>query len=66
MGLAPIYLLGAAWLALQLHLTPAAAVASGVAPFIWVDILKAVAAAFTARALVSLSLGLPAAPRRAR
>jgi biotin transport system substrate-specific component len=65
-GLAPIYALGATWLALQLHLTPAAAVASGVAPFIWVDIGKAVAATFTARALVSLPLGLPVAPRRAR
>jgi len=66
LGLAPIYALGAAWLALQLHLTPAATVSSGVAPFILVDIVKAVAAAFTARALVSLPLGLPAAPRRAR
>jgi biotin transport system substrate-specific component len=66
LGLVPIYVLGAAWLALQLHLTPAAAVMSGVAPFIWVDIVKAIAAAFTARALVSLPLGLPAAPRRAR
>ncbi len=65
-GLVPVYLLGAIWLALQLHLTPAAAVTSGVAPFIWVDIVKAVAAAFTARALVSLPLGLPAASRRAR
>jgi hypothetical protein len=37
-----------------------------VAPFIWVDVLKAVAAAFTAKALVSLSLDLPAASRRAR
>jgi biotin transport system substrate-specific component len=65
-GLAPIYVLGVTWLALQLHLTPAAAVAGGVAPFIWVDILKAIAAAFTARALVSLPLRLPAATRRAR
>jgi biotin transport system substrate-specific component len=65
-GLAPIYALGATWLALQLHLTPAAAVMSGVAPFIWVDIAKAIAAAFTAKALVSLPLDLPAAPKRAR
>ena len=65
-GLAPIYALGATWLALQLHLTPAVALTSGVAPFIWVDLVKAVAAAFTARALVSLPLGLPAAPRKAR
>jgi biotin transport system substrate-specific component len=66
LGLVPIYALGASWLALQLHLTPAAALASGVAPFIWIDVLKAVAAAFTARALVSLPLGLPAALRKAR
>ncbi len=66
LGLTPIYVLGAVWLAQQLHLTPTAAVTSGVAPFIWVDIVKAVAAAFTARALVSLPLGLPAASRRAR
>jgi biotin transport system substrate-specific component len=65
-GLAMIYALGAGWLALQLHLTPEAAVASGVAPFIWIDVLKAIAAALTARALVSLPLGLPAAPRKAR
>ncbi len=65
-GLAPIYVLGAAWLALQLRLTPGAAVTSGVAPFIWVDIVKSIAAAFTARALVSLPLGLPAASRRVR
>jgi biotin transport system substrate-specific component len=66
LGVVPIYVLGAAWLALQLHLTAAAAVASGILPFVWGDVLKAVAAALTARALVSLPLGLPAAPRRAR
>lgn len=65
-GLAPIYAFGATWLALQLHLTPATAVTSGIAPFIWVDIVKAIAAALTARALVSLPLGLPAATKRAR
>jgi biotin transport system substrate-specific component len=65
-GVVPIYLLGATWLALQLHLPAGAAVAGGVAPFIWVDVLKAGAAALTARALVSLPLGLPAATRRAR
>jgi biotin transport system substrate-specific component len=65
-GLVPIYLLGATWLALQLHLSAGAAIAGGVAPFILVDVLKAVAAALTAKALVSLPLGLPAAMRRAR
>lgn len=65
-GLAPIYLLGATWLAVQLHLTPGAAILTGIVPFVWLDVLKAVAAALTARALVSLPLGLPAAPRRGR
>ena len=62
----PIYALGATWLALQLDLTPSAAVLTGVVPFVWLDVLKAVAAALTARALVSLPLGLPAATRRGR
>jgi biotin transport system substrate-specific component len=65
-GIAPIYLLGAMWLAWQLDLTPSAAVAAGVAPFLWIDVLKALAAAMTARALVSLPLGLPAATPRGR
>lgn len=64
-GLVPIYALGAGWLALQLDLGPAAAVASGVVPFIWVDVLKAFAAALAAKALVSLPLDLPAASKRA-
>jgi len=65
-GLAPIYGIGATWLALQLDLTPAGALASGVAPFVWVDVVKVVAAALTARALVSLPLVLPAESRRVR
>jgi len=65
-GLVPIYALGATWLAGQLHLTPGTAVLTGIAPFVWLDVLKAVAAALTARALVSLPLGLPAASRRGR
>jgi biotin transport system substrate-specific component len=65
-GLVPIYGLGAMWLAAQLSLTPSEAVLTGVVPFLWLDALKAVAAALTARALVSLPLGLPAAPRRGR
>jgi len=66
MGLAPIYLVGASWLAVQLHLSAGAALASGVAPFIGVDVLKSAAAALSARALVSLPLGLPSVSRRAR
>ena len=65
-GVAPIYLLGAAWLAVQLGLGPGAAIAAGVAPFLWVDVLKALGAALTARALVSLPLGLPAETPRGR
>ena len=65
-GLVPIYALGATWLAVQLHLTPGTAVLTGIVPFVWLDVLKAVAAALTARALVSLPLGLPAASRRDR
>lgn len=65
-GLAPIYVLGAAWLALQLDLSPNAATLTGIVPFVWIDLIKAVAAALTARALVTLPLGLPAASRRGR
>jgi biotin transport system substrate-specific component len=65
-GLVPVYTLGAAWLAMQLALTPGAAVLTGIVPFVWLDALKAVAAALTARALVSLPLGLPAVPPRDR
>lgn len=65
-GLVPIYLLGAAWLAVQLDLGPGAALAAGVAPFVWVDVIKAFGAALTARALVSLPLGLPAETPRGR
>jgi biotin transport system substrate-specific component len=65
-GIVPIYALGATWLALQLDLSATAAVLTGIVPFVWLDVLKAVAAALTARALVSLPLGLPAATRRCR
>jgi biotin transport system substrate-specific component len=65
-GIVPIYALGATWLALQLDLSANAAVLAGIVPFVWLDVLKAVAAALTARALVSLPLGLPAATRRCR
>ncbi|NLG65608.1 MAG: biotin transporter BioY [Actinobacteria bacterium] len=65
-GLLPIYALGATWLALQLDLSPGTAVLTGVLPFVWVDLIKAAAAALTARALVTLPLGLPAVPPRGR
>ncbi len=60
-GIVPVYAAGATWLGLQLDLTPSAALATGVAPFVWIDLIKAVAAALTARMLVSLPPGLPAA-----
>ena len=58
-GLAPIYALGAVWLALELHTTLWTAAATGVAPFVWLDAVKAVAAGLAVRGLVSLPLGLP-------
>ena len=64
-GLVPIYALGAAWLALQLHLDPGAAIAAGVVPFVWGDVVKAIAAALVARSMVNLPLGLPS-PQRDR
>ena len=65
-GLLPIYLLGTAWLAQQQSLTLWAAAAAGVAPFVWIDALKALAGALTAKALLSLPLDLPFAARRVR
>jgi biotin transport system substrate-specific component len=65
LGLAPIYALGALWLAAQMHIGLGTAFATGVAPFVWLDVLKAVAAGLAARSLVNLPLGLPA-PQRAR
>jgi len=63
LGVVPIYALGAVWLAAQLHLGLGTALATGVAPFVWLDVLKAVAAGLAARSLVNLPLGLPAAQR---
>jgi biotin transport system substrate-specific component len=63
LGTVPIYALGTLWLALQLHMGVKTAIAAGVAPFVWLDALKAVAAGLTARSLVSLPLGLPALQR---
>ncbi len=44
LGNGVIYLLGAAWLALVLHLTPAQAIAFGVQPFLLFDAIKLVIA----------------------
>ena len=63
LGVAPINALGAAWLAAQLHLGLGTALTAGVAPFAWLDVLKAVAAGLAARSMVNLPLGLPAAQR---
>jgi biotin transporter BioY len=64
LGLIPIYCLGAAWLALQLQ-SPSyeVVVVGGVLQFLPLDALKALIAAFAARSLFSLPLGLPALPR---
>ncbi len=65
-GLVPIYAIGAAWLAWQLHATaPGPILWGGVLQFIPGDTAKAVVAALTARALVSLPSGLRA-PVRSR
>jgi biotin transport system substrate-specific component len=59
-GLVPIYAIGATWLAWQLHTTRLGPIVwGGVVQFIPGDVAKAVLAALTARALVSLPLGLP-------
>jgi len=65
LGVPPIYALGAVWLAMQLHMGVGTALATGVAPFVWLDVLKAVAAGLAARSLVNLPLGLPS-PLRGR
>jgi len=65
LGLVPIYTLGAFWLAAQLHIGAGAALATGVAPFVWLDVLKAVAAGLAAVSLVNLPPGLPS-PQRGR
>ena len=63
LGVIPIYALGAVWLAAQLQITLNTALATGVAPFVWLDVLKAVAAGLAARSLVNLPLGLPSLQR---
>lgn len=64
-GIAPVYALGAVWLAVQTHITMGAAVTLGVVPFVWADVLKAIGAGLIARSLVNLPLGLPS-PQRGR
>jgi biotin transport system substrate-specific component len=64
-GIVPIYAVGAVWLALQAHMTLAAAIGVGVIPFVWTDVLKAIGGALIARSLVNLPLGLPS-PQRDR
>lgn len=58
-GLVPIYLMGAWWLAMQQQLSPSVALTVGVLQFLPLDVLKAFVAGFAARSLVSLPLGLP-------
>ena len=65
-ALIPIYGLGAAWLALNLHSASYHVILwGGVLQFVPLDLVKALAAALTARALVSLPLDLPE-PQRSR
>lgn len=60
-GLAPIYLLGASWLAVSLGTTdPSLILWGGVAQFLPGDVLKVVVAALVARALSAAPVRLPA------
>jgi biotin transport system substrate-specific component len=61
LGVVVIYLSGASWLAVVLRLTPAEAFRLGVAPFILVDLAKAVVAVLVARSGLALlaTLGWP-------
>ena len=65
-ALLPIYGVGAAWLAVSLHSASYRVVLwGGVLQFVPLDLAKALAAALTARALLSLPLGL-LEPQRSR
>jgi biotin transport system substrate-specific component len=65
-ALLPIYGIGAAWLAVSLHGASYQVILwGGVLQFVPLDLVKALAAALTARALVSLPLDLPE-PQRSR
>jgi biotin transport system substrate-specific component len=64
-GLVPIYAVGVLWLDISLGLPGIGkAIAIGAAPFVWMDLVKALCAALVARALVSSPLGLPALAER--
>jgi biotin transport system substrate-specific component len=58
LGIVVIYLGGASWLAVVLRLTPAAALQLGVAPFLLVDLAKAVIAVLVAHSGLALLAGL--------
>lgn len=59
-GLIPIYVLGALWLAWQVGDSSVTAVLlGGIAQFVPGDVVKAMSAAVLARSLISLPLGLP-------
>ena len=63
-GLLPIYGLGAAWLALSLHVTSFKVVAvGGVLQFVPLDVLKALLAVAAAKTILSLPLGRGATSR---
>jgi len=63
-GLVPIYAIGASWLAWQTHATALWPIVwGGILQFVPGDVMKAAVAAVTARALISLPLGLPALSR---
>ena len=63
-GLVPIYAFGASWLAWQLHASTLGPILwTSVVQFVPADVVKAALAALTARALVSLPLGLRALSR---
>jgi biotin transport system substrate-specific component len=64
LGLLPIYLLGAVWLAIELQTTSVEVVVwGGVVQFLPLDVVKAVLAAVVARALCAAAIGLPAFSR---
>jgi len=61
LALLVIYALGAAWLAVQAGLTPGAALATGVLPFVPFDVVKVVLAALLAAAVAPQIRSLPSA-----
>ena len=64
LALLPIYVLGASWLAVSLHLESLSAVlAAGVLPFLPFDAIKAVVAGLAAYSLQQSPLGLPVPSR---